>query len=320
MAFPFLQDLKILDATANLPGPLASFLLRELGAEIIKIESPEGDVVSHYPELDQFLNGTKEKIQLDLKRDSGQSRIKQLIKESDCIMSGFRPHRLKDFGLDFETVLSINPNIIYVHVTGFPGDGPDANRPGHDLTYLAGSGMLAQLFGERYEPPTPIADISGGMFSALLLCAAIIERQKIGKGRFIEINLAESAQIYGILTKYAPKLNQLVKGNTVGYHVYPTKDHYLAVGCAEDKFFNRLVSELGYPQFIGKGDCFIGDEVPIFQTLQHVFTTHETDYWISWAIERDLPISKVEASVTTTVPYRLPVRLYKQGASGLHVK
>ena len=167
-----LSGIRVLDFTTLLPGPLAGLILAEAGAEVIKVERPGGEEMRHYlPRWGEaslvysLLNRGKRCITVDLKADDDKDALKQLVASTDIIVEQFRPGVMKRLGLDYETVRATKPDIIYCSITGFGQEGPKAQIAGHDLNYIADTGLLGLSFGSPSDlvvPPTLVADIGGG--------------------------------------------------------------------------------------------------------------------------------------------------------------
>jgi alpha-methylacyl-CoA racemase len=198
-----LQGVRVLDFTTLLPGPLATLMLSEAGADVIKVERPEGDPGRrNQPRLDgesvQFamLNRGKRSIVADLKLAGDRARVADLAAEADVLIEQFRPGVMDRLGLSYDALSRRNPRLIYCSVTGFGQTGPDAQRPGHDLTYLARSGLLAlgdDGTGMPSLPPGLIADVGGGTFPAVItILMSLLERANTGRGRHLDIAMTEA--------------------------------------------------------------------------------------------------------------------------------
>jgi hypothetical protein len=177
-----LEGIRILDFSTLLPGPLATLLLAEAGAEVIKIERPEtGDEMRMYhprwgTDSANFalLNRGKKSVALDLKSDDGRKRLAPLIASADVIVEQFRPGVMSRLGLDYETVSAINPRIVYCSISGYGQTGPARDVAGHDLNYIGDTGLLSLSYGDLERPVVPpalIADIAGGAYPAVMTCS-----------------------------------------------------------------------------------------------------------------------------------------------------
>lgn len=263
-----LNSLKILDFTTLLPGPFATMLLADLGADIIRIESPtRPDLVHAIPPFDEgvsaahaYLNRSKRSLALDLKNEKAKEVIHKLIQTHDIIIEQFRPGVMQKFGLDYASLANINPALIYCSLTGYGQTGPYKNRAGHDINYLALS-SISSYSGRNHEPPPlgiQVADISGSHHAVIGILAAVVHRQQTGIGQAIDISMLDTAFSYQVFANSAYLIgneipqteNMLLNGGTF-YDYYETQDgRYLSVGSLEPKFLQTLCATLQISQHI----------------------------------------------------------------------
>ena len=194
-----LAHLRVLDLSRLYPGAICTSLLADLGADVVKVEGPGvGDMMRHItPEGSAHLtyNRGKRSVQVDLRHPKGPGVVARLAAEVDVIVESHRPGQLDELGIGYETLSATNPGLIWCSLTGFGPDGPYADAPGHDVTYLAYSGVLKAVAG-RGEPP--VSDITiavplGGLMGLIGVLAAVAERQVTGRGRRIDASLVDSA-------------------------------------------------------------------------------------------------------------------------------
>lgn len=305
-----LKGVTIIDTTINLPGPVAGGILASLGARVIKIEPPMGDPVSTSPELYRAINDSKEIITIDLKQQEGQDKAKELIANADGILVGMRDPALKKLGLDYQSLTAINPRLIYCNVTGFPGDSTKADHPGHDLTYLAHSGLLKTLFPDLGKIPTQLADMTGALYGALAVVSGLNYQKQNKTGISIDVNLYESPFLLGLVPRHDPKLASSLDGSIICYRVYETEDGKIALGALEQKFFDSLVTAIERPEWCGQQlrPAIPGD--PIFEELKSIFKSRPTAEWLSIAAAHDVPIEAVNDlsfEKGLTIPFRTQV-------------
>ncbi|MEL3958798.1 CaiB/BaiF CoA-transferase family protein [Caldifermentibacillus hisashii] len=268
--FP-LQSIRVLDLSRLLPGPFCTMLLADFGAEVIKIEAPElGDYARHYePKIDEnsvmfhSLNRNKKSVTLDLKTDEGKDQFFQMVGKADVVVESFRPGVMKRLGLDFPVLEKINPRLIYCAISGYGQTGPYAEMPGHDINYISYAGLL-ELMGEKdgkpIVPAVQVADLAGGAYPAVTgILLALLEREKSGKGQFIDISMMDGvisllqSTLPNYLMKNIPSKRgeQMLSGGLACYEVYQTKDgRWLAVGALEMKFWRIFCQKLGKPEWI----------------------------------------------------------------------
>jgi alpha-methylacyl-CoA racemase len=255
-----LDDVRVLDFSTLVPGPLASLIFAEAGAEVIKVERPAGEDMRGYPpQLDgvgggfAMLNRGKRAIAADLRDPVRVEEVLALAGEIDIVLEQFRPGVMNRLGLGYEAWRSRNPKIIYCAITGYGQDGPRAHEVGHDLNYAARTGLLSLVADEQGAPaipPTLIADIGGGAYPAVInLLLALRRRDRSGQGCFLDIAMSEnlftfmfwglaSGQNTGSWPK--PGAEQLT-GGSARYRIYRTNDgRHLAVAPLEDKFWQAF--------------------------------------------------------------------------------
>lgn len=246
---PPLSGIRIVDLTQMVAGASATQLLGDLGADVIKIEPPEGEVIrrsvagptfqgDHYMFL--AYNRNKKSITLDLRTKTGKEVFNDLVRVSDVVYDNFRAGAVKRLGADYETLKEINPKIICASTSGYGGSGPYSNLPSVDITIQAESG-IASITGEADGPPVKcgpaVVDIAAGIFGALAVVAALMTRERTGVGQRIDLSLLDVG-IYLMAYQIGYySCSGEVPGKLGGAHIasnpygiYPAKDGYLAVG------------------------------------------------------------------------------------------
>lgn len=255
-----LEGLTVLDFTTLLPGPLATLMLAEAGARVIKVERPGGEDMRAFPPfldgrsvLFELLNRGKELQECDLKDPGAKAVIFEQLESCDILVEQFRPGVMDRLGLGYEELSKRFPRLIYCSITGFGQGGPRAERAGHDLNYMALSGLLAQSCGTAQHPvlpPAQIADIGGGSFPAVMnILLAVLNRGKTGRGCHIDISMTGSMFTFGVFAhafraagKPVPEWGQgLLCGGSPRYRLYPARDgRLIAVAALEEKFWQAL--------------------------------------------------------------------------------
>lgn len=295
MAGP-LSSLKVLDFSTLLPGPFASMVLADLGADIVRVESPtRGDPVQFLPPqtgkvsaAHTTINRSKRSIAVDLKNESGKEVIKALVKEFDIVLEQFRPGVMDRLGVGYEELKKINPSLIYCSITGYGQTGPYKDRAGHDINYLAMAGA-ASYTGRKEHGPTPfslqVADIAGGSFHSVMgILAAVIHRQQTGEGQHIDISMTDAAFSMHALTapgflshgtEYEPDYENTLLNGGHYYDYYPTKDgRYISVGSLEPQFFSQFIAAAELNDIIGNGSM---EEQKV--KIREVFARKTFDEW-----------------------------------------
>ncbi|MNQ69300.1 Succinyl-CoA:(R)-benzylsuccinate CoA-transferase subunit BbsF [compost metagenome] len=268
-----LASLKVLDFSTLLPGPFASLLLADMGAEVLRIESPTRmDLLRVLPPHDQgvsashaYLNRNKRSLALDLKQPEALDVIKQLLQDYDIVLEQFRPGVMERLGLGYEALKAINPKLIYVSITGYGQTGPYKDRAGHDINYLALSG-LASYTGRTDSGPLPlgmqVADVAGGSLHGVIgLLAAVIARQQTGQGQHLDVSMTDCAFSLNAMAgagylacgvEPGPE-NQVLNGGSF-YDYYRSRDgRWLSVGSLEPAFMKQLCAALGLEELAGLG-------------------------------------------------------------------
>jgi crotonobetainyl-CoA:carnitine CoA-transferase CaiB-like acyl-CoA transferase len=256
----------VLDFSTLLPGPLASLLLAEAGAEVIKIERPgSGDEMRSYePKFGDssvnfaLLNRGKRSIAIDLKASDALARLRPLIERADIVLEQFRPGVMDRLGLGYAALAAINPRIVYCAITGYGQSGPKSQVAAHDLNYIAESGLLglsAGAEGAPIVPPALIADIAGGTYPAMInILLALRERDATGRGRKLDIAMADNLFTFmywalgnGLATGAWPSPGgELVTGGSPRYQIYRTQDgRFLAAAPLEKKFWDNFCVAIG---------------------------------------------------------------------------
>ena len=302
-----LQGLRVVDLTRNLPGPFATRLLADLGADIIKIEPLNGDPARAFGELFAALNHGKETQKVDFRDPAGIEAIKAHLKGADVMLDSFRPEVLDGMGLDAKTLHAINPKLVIVSITGYGvADSDDithnwANKAGHDINFMAMSGVLDQLKtadGDQAMPNIQFADLAGGSDTAVIaLLAAVFSAQRTGKGRHVAVSMTHSLYQHLVMPKATGKLvasfsgknpkpqHDFLGGLLPCYRLYKTADgRHMAVGSLELKFWQGLCEVLELPELKTK-HWQMGvmpntkDSQEAAQTVADTFASHDLAHW-----------------------------------------
>jgi alpha-methylacyl-CoA racemase len=261
-----LAGIRVLDFSTLLPGPMATLFLAEAGAEVIKVERPDHgeEMRSYLPKWGtdsanfNMLNRGKKSVTLDLKAPKERARLLPLLATTDILVEQFRPGVMARFGLSYDDVKAIKPDIVYCSITGYGQDGPAHLRAGHDLNYQGDTGLLALSLGTAETPVIPpalIADIAGGTYPALVnILLALRRRDRTGESAYLDISMAEGlfpflywALADGQATGQWPgNGTSLVTGGSSRYQLYPTSDgRFAAVAALEQKFWESFCEAIG---------------------------------------------------------------------------
>ncbi|MFO0599149.1 MAG: CaiB/BaiF CoA-transferase family protein [Myxococcaceae bacterium] len=312
-----LEGLKVLDLSRLLPGPYATLVLADLGAQVDKVEDPNGgDYTRHMPPMKGDvsalflgLNRNKRSVVVDLKSPEGVETLKKLAGHYDVLVETFRPGVMDRLGVGYEALAAVNPRLIYCSISGFGSTGPMKLRAGHDLTYIARSGVLGyggEAGGAPAMPGVQIGDLGGSLFSVIGILAAVQERQKTGKGRFVDVSLTDSSMAFLHMHLAARMLmgsesgplqrgREALNGGYACYGVYRTKDdRYLAVGALEPKFFQGVCAALERPDLFDEAyDTLRGGSERTQQKLKDIFATRTRAEWEALFSKHDLCVEPV---------------------------
>jgi alpha-methylacyl-CoA racemase len=264
-----LAGIKVLDFSTLLPGPMASLMLAEAGAEVIKIERPgEGENMRHYePKWGRdavsfaLLNRGKKSLALDLKDKRQLALLEPLLRAADVLVEQFRPGVMDRLGLGYGALKAINPRLIYCSISGYGQSGPKAQVAGHDLNYIGDTGLLALSPGRpKYPtvPPVLAADLAGGSYPAVVnILLALLQRDRTGEGCRIDVSMTDNlfmlmnwAMGQALVTGRWPQPGrEQLTGGSPRYQLYATADNRLvAVGALEQKFWDTLCDIIELPE------------------------------------------------------------------------
>lgn len=295
-----LAGLKVLDFSTLLPGPFATLMLADLGAEVIHVESPSRvDLVRVMPPYADgqatahaYLNRNKKSLAVDLKTPENIEKIKGLLAEFDIVVEQFRPGVMQRLGLGYDELKAINPRLIYCSITGYGQTGSYKDRAGHDINYMSLAGVSGHSGRQHSGPPAlgiQVADVAGGSLHAVIgILAAVIERNQSGQGQHIDIsmtdcvftlnNMAASAQIAGGEDQ-APETATLNGGSYYDY--FKTSDgRYISVGSLEPQFMLGLSTALNLPILAQKGaSMFAEDRQAVKQAVSEAIAAQPFSHW-----------------------------------------
>lgn len=309
-----LDGLKILDFSTLLPGPFATLILADMGAEVLKVSSKsKADIVVDYPPFvddtnisvnQAWLGRNKKTISLNLKQPEAIEIVKKLIMEYDIIMEQFRPGVMRKLGLGYETLKEINPKIIYCSLTGYGQTGPLKMRAGHDINYLARSGNMFQA-GRKSTGPVltnmQIADVAvGSMNSVIGILAAVNYRNNTGKGQYVDVSMYDGLIPFNsmdgaafLATGKEPKREgERLNGGCI-YDFYETIDgRYISVGCLEPQFWRNFCICIEKPEYIEK--TVWPDNIDIVKNdIKNIIKEKSLDEWMKIFNNKDVCVEPV---------------------------
>ncbi|MCC7272834.1 MAG: CoA transferase [Alphaproteobacteria bacterium] len=299
-----LDGVRVADFSLLLPGPFATVIMADLGADVIKVEPPQGDFARRMPvAMFRMANRGKRSIAIDLKHRAASDVVARLARWADVAIEGFRPGVADRIGIGYAALSAINTRIVYCSLSGYGQTGPDRLRPGHDLNYLAAGGAMA-LPGHWLEPAKrsglPVADLVAGSYAVIAILSALQQRARTGRGAYLDLSLAETALSLAAV-RHGPMLDHLTRD-----HMYPTNDLFetadgkrLAFGIVEQHFWQALVDAVGHlapdlrdPRYADEpGRRGHGDELS--RRLADLFRSRPAAEWMEIFAGHDVPVSIV---------------------------
>ena len=307
-----LQGVRVLDLSRLLPGPYCSQMLADFGADVVKVEDVDrGDYLRDFPPcgerwsvLYDSVNRNKRSITIDLKQEAGKAVFRDLVRQYDVMLEGFRPGVMDKLGLGYESLREINPRLIYCAITGYGQDGPYKFQGGHDINYLSFAGITG-LFGEQDGNPAmgdiQIADIGGGALMAVIgILLALQARSVTGRGQFCDISMLDGVVSWlpFILAKFGAgekpvRGTGLLGGSYACYQVYPTADgRYLSLGALEEKFWVGFCRLIGREEYIDR-QMDLAAQPEMIRSLQEMFRQKSQIDWLDFFAGQDLCLSPV---------------------------
>lgn len=290
-----------------LPGPYCSMMLGDLGAEVIKVEEPiVGDPTRRSPPIIDGrsapfaqVNRNKKSIAIDLKKPEGRDIFLKLASTADCVLEQFRPGVVDRLGINYAAVSEVNPRIVYCSLTGFGQDGPHRERSGHDLNYLALSGVLGLTTDDRGKPVIPgvqVADLAGGMIAGFAILAALLAREKTGRGQYVDVSMFDvmlSMLPIPAAHHFAGKTipvggKYVLSGAYPFYNVYQTSDgKFMTLGALEPKFWANFCKKIERDDLIARQFDAGEQRQNLFEEVRTVFKSKTQSEWIELMRDAD---------------------------------
>lgn len=315
-----LEKIRVLDLTNVLSGPFATMHLALLGAEVIKIENPDGGDLArklgNVNPLNKQLMGTsflaqnanKKSLTLNLKTEEAKEIFRKLLKTSDIVVENFRPGVMAKLGFSYEKISAINPKIIYCAISGFGQTGPDAFKPAYDQIIQGLSGVMAVNGDERLNPLRagfPVCDTVGGLNAAFAIMAALYYRERTGEGQFIDIAMLDS--IMPLMGWVAANLligsqQPVLMGNdnftAAPSGTFRTQDGYVNIAANQQKQWEDLVDALGLPELktdprFQERDTRKGNRKQLTPLLEAKLTQQPTDHWVDVLNDKGIPTGDI---------------------------
>jgi len=285
---PLLSGLRVLDLSRLLPGPFCTLYLAQLGAEVIKIEEPNGgDYARLTPELFEQVNRGKKSVTLDLRQPAEAEQFRKLVASADVVVDSFRPGVMGKFGCGYDTLRSINPRLVYAALTGYGYSVPYRNRPGHDMNYRGYAGELSQNGPQDGAPLVgnfQVADLAGGALTCVIgILAAVMGARSSGEGSFVDVAMLDGTLALQVLT--------LAGLRSTGKVAVRGQD--VLSGALEYKFFAKACQLAGRPELL-KPPLAPGEKgQPLKQALVELFKSKTRDEWEALLADEDTCVSAI---------------------------
>ena len=312
-----LQGVRVLDLSRVLAGPYCTMVLGDLGADVIKVEPPEGDETRGWGppfaegESAYYLcvNRNKRGIVINLKTDEGRKILRDLALQSDVLVENFRPGTLKKFGLDFETLHELNPKLIYCSITGFGQTGSMKDKPGYDFMIQALGGLMSitgEPDGEPMKTGVAVVDLFAGQNAIIAILAALQARTLTGRGQQLDIALFDSqlGWLANVASNYLisgklPKRHGNAHANIVPYQSFQASDGWFAIAVGNDRQFVRLCDLIGKPEFaadekFATNSARVQNRAELIPLLIDIFKTASVSDWLAKLDEAEIPCGPIQ--------------------------
>ncbi|OGL00344.1 MAG: hypothetical protein A3E31_10910 [Candidatus Rokubacteria bacterium RIFCSPHIGHO2_12_FULL_73_22] len=319
MPMGVLDGIKILELARVPPAELPGMLLADVGADVLKIETPEPDRPQGEEwvrrTIHTFTNRNKRSMTLNMKSPEGQALFRKLAATADVIVEGFRPGVMKRLGADYEAIAKLNPRVVYCSLSGFGQDGPYARYPAHDMNYLSLAGVLGLIGEADRKPAIPlnlVADYAGAsMHGALGIVLALFARERTGRGQHVDVAYLDTSVSLLAATPnmrfffsdgLAPRRGEGFLGGSYPYYaIYETRDgKLLTIGCTEPWLWNNFCRAIGRPdleRFARTADQFVraanAEEDAARREIEAIIKTRDRDEWYELLVRADVCVGKV---------------------------
>jgi formyl-CoA transferase len=298
-----LEGIRVLDVTQVMAGPFCAMQLCDMGADVIKVEPPEGDSTRRMAGATgtdspgfNAVNRGKRGIVLDLKSAPGQAAFRRLLRRTDILIENYRPGVMRSFGLDYASLAGEHPGLIYASISGYGQTGPDASKGGFDLIAQGVSGLMS-VTGEPGRPPAkvgvPLTDLGAALFALSAVLAALNYRSRTGRGQHIDTSLLEagialsvweSAEYFaeGVIPEPLGSAHRMF----APYQAIRCADGYITLGSANDRLFQRLCTILGHPEWTREPDYAsatlrVRNRVALAERIERITAENTRQYWLA---------------------------------------
>ncbi|HJN44222.1 MAG: CoA transferase [Acidobacteria bacterium] len=310
-----LDGIRVLDLTQVMAGPFCAMLLCDMGADVIKVESPTGDSTRRMPgavgtDSPSFnaVNRGKRGVVVDLKQQAGQDTVRRLVGSVDVLVENYRPGVMGRLGLGYEELASRHPALVYASISGYGRTGPSAGKGGFDLVAQGVSGLMS-VTGEAGRPPVkvgvPITDLGAGLFAVIGILSALLARARTGRGQLVDTSLVDAGVALSVweATQYfsgrgVPEPLGSAHRMNAPYQAMRCADGYVTVGAANDKIFRKLCDALGHSEWAGDPDYRddahrIRNRVALVGRIEAVMASRSRAHWLTVFDTHDVPCGPI---------------------------
>jgi formyl-CoA transferase len=310
-----LAGLRVIDLTQVMAGPFCTMLLADLGADVIKIEPPQGDSTRTMPgavgtDSPSFnaVNRGKRSVVIDLKAPGGVDTARALARTADVLVENYRPGVMESFGLDYATLSTLNPRLVYASISGYGQTGPQRGKGGFDLVAQGVSGIMS-VTGEPGGAPVksgiPLTDLGAGLFAAVGILAAIEHRHKTGRGQYVDTSLLDAGVGLSVweATQYfsgrgVPDRLGSAHRMSAPYQAFRCSDGHITIGGANDRTFHRICEVLGHsewremPEFLTDG-MRMSNRADLAARIEAITTTQPCAHWLALFDTASIPCGPI---------------------------
>ena len=310
-----LDGIRVLDLTQVMAGPFCAMLLCDMGADVIKVESPTGDSTRRMPgavgtDSPSFnaVNRGKRGVVVDLKQQAGQDTVRRLVGSVDVLVENYRPGVMGRLGLGYEELASRHPALVYASISGYGRTGPSAGKGGFDLVAQGVSGLMS-VTGEAGRPPVkvgvPITDLGAGLFAVIGILSALLARARTGRGQLVDTSLVDAGVALSVweATQYfsgrgVPEPLGSAHRMNAPYQAMRCADGYVTVGAANDKIFRKLCDALGHSEWAGDPDYRddahrIRNRVALVGRIEAVMASRSRAHWLTVFDTHEIPCGPI---------------------------
>ena len=310
-----LEGLRVLELGQVMAGPFCALQLCDMGADVIKVEPPEGDPTRQMgaragTDSTGFaaLNRGKRGIVLDLKTSAGRAALVKLAERSDVLIENFRPGVMRGLGLDYDSLSAVNPRLIYASISGYGQTGPDATKGGFDLIAQGASGVMS-VTGEPGGPPVkagvPLTDLGAGLFALAAILAALHQRHHTGAGQYIDTSLLEAGlalSVWESAEYFAGRTALEALGSAhrylAPYQAIQCADGYITIGAGTDRLFAALAALLEHPEWVhapefGDTAARLRNRAALVAQIEAVTSTKPKAHWLEQFTARRIPCGPI---------------------------